>query len=95
VDNAATLVAPVDRPLALMSGWLEVWDRHQFCQRPEVLGGGCEEELIVSVGRSLYAKPAAKSQLLYRPATLATPRPAALENCQNDIEIFNRLKLPG
>ena len=31
---------------ALLSGWLEVRHRYQFRQLPEVLGGGCQEELI-------------------------------------------------
>ena len=37
---------------ALLSGWLEVRHRYQFRQLPEVLGGGCQEELIAGTVRS-------------------------------------------
>jgi hypothetical protein len=30
----------------LLLGWLDVRHRYQFRQLPEVLGGGCQEELI-------------------------------------------------
>jgi hypothetical protein len=36
----------------LLLGWLEVRRRYQFRQLPEVLGGGCEEELITGTFRS-------------------------------------------
>ena len=34
------------RPCFALLGWLDARHRHQFRQLPEVLGGGCEEELI-------------------------------------------------
>ena len=40
-----------ERP-ALLSGRLEVGHRYQFRQLPEVLGGGCQEELIAGTVRS-------------------------------------------
>jgi len=40
-----------ERP-ALLSGWLEVRHRYQFRQLPEVLGGGCQEELIAGAVRT-------------------------------------------
>jgi hypothetical protein len=36
----------VERPCFALLGWLDSRHRHQFRQLPEVLGGGCEEELI-------------------------------------------------
>jgi hypothetical protein len=37
---------------ALLLGWLDVRHRYQFRQLPEVLGCGCEEELIAGTIRS-------------------------------------------
>ena len=36
----------VERPCFALLGWLDARHRHQFRQLPEVLGGGCEKELI-------------------------------------------------
>jgi len=41
----------------VISGWLEGGKRDQLRQFPEVLGGGCEQELVVSAGWSSQPQP--------------------------------------
>jgi hypothetical protein len=43
--------------LSLISCGLEARYRDQLRQFPEVLGGGCEQELVVSAGRSSQSQP--------------------------------------
>ena len=52
VGSSAIVGAWAERVCFSLLGWLDARHRYQFRQLPEVLGGGCEEELIAGTVRS-------------------------------------------